>query len=187
MKTEKNIVVRYASGMVGDQLVAREWKGIPYLANAPSYPEDRKFSEKQIAHQERFLDATAYGKQAILKEELLELYAKEAENAPLTPYNVAIRDFLRPPKVRDIDVTGYSGQPGDEIVVRAVDDVEVVGVHVVVINNGDVVEEGDAVRDEFNATLWRYTAQETNGVEGTIVRALAADIPGNVTSGEIEL
>lgn len=64
---------------------------------------------------------------------------------------------------------------------------EVVAVHVVLMKDGRVVEEGDAVRDEFNRTIWRYTTRENNGTEGMVVLVRAVDRPGNVTEKEIEL
>lgn len=187
MKTKKNVVVRHASGMLGEQVVAREWKGRPYLANAPNFPEDREFTEQQIDQQERFRDATAYGKGVIKSENMPQVYEKIAENERLTTYNVAVRDFLRPPIVREIYPEKYTGKPGEEITVRAIDDVYVVGVRVVIRNNGDVVEQGEALRDEVNAALWRYTTTEENGLEGTTIEAYATDMPGNMTKGEVEL
>ena len=187
MKTANNVVIRHASGMLGDQVVARNWKGIPYLANRPNFPEDREFSEAQISQQEKFHDATAYAKGLVNSEELPEVYEKEAESGRLTTYNVAVRDFLKPPKVRDIDVSGYTGQPREEIVVRAVDDVEVVSVHVAITNDGVLVEEGEAYRDPLNATLWRYATTQENELPGTVIEAHASDIPGNVTAAMVEL
>ena len=187
MQTKNNVIVRHASGTLGGQVVAREWKGRPYLANRPSYPRDREFSEEQLCQQERFEDATAYGKALIQLDEVPEIYKQKAESARLTAYNISIRDFLKPPVIRDIGVDGYTGKPGEEIVVRARDDTEVIAVHVVIRNDGEVVEEGDAVRDRFNQSLWRYVTVEENGLSGTTIEALATDRPGNVASGEVEL
>ncbi|MEE9507559.1 MAG: hypothetical protein V3V98_10535 [Thermoplasmata archaeon] len=187
MKTSSNVVMRFASGKLGDQVVARNWKGIPYLANVPKFPENREFSEKQMNQQEKFLDATAYAKGVMLLEEPPEIYVNETEGRPLTVFNVAVRDYLTPPNVRDIDIDGYTGQPGEEIVIRAVDDCEVVSVHVAITNDGVLIEEGDAVRDPLNTTLWRYATTEVNELPGTVIEAYATDRPGNVTAGVIEL
>ena len=73
MKTRNNVVVRHASGMLGDRVVAKEWKGRPYLAKRPSYPRDREFTEEQLCQQERFEDATAYGKALIQLDEVPEI------------------------------------------------------------------------------------------------------------------
>lgn len=168
-------------------MVAREWKGIPYLANVPKFPENREFSEAQISQQESFFDATAYAKGVMQLEEPPEIYVKEIEGRPLTVFNVATRDYLRPPNVRDIGIDGYTGQPGEEIVVRAIDDCEVVSVHVAITRDGVLVEEGEAYVDPLNATLWRYTTTQENELPGTVIEAYATDRPGNVTAGVIEL
>ncbi len=173
--------------MLGDQVVAREWKGRPYLAKRPKFPEDREFSEAQLEQQQRFLDAAAYAKSLLDSGEMPEVYRKEAKSARLTEYNVAVRDFLRPPNVRDINVSGYTGKPGEDIVIRAVDDSEVVSVHIAIANDGVLVEEGEAVRHPYNATLWRYTTTEENEIPGTVIEAQASDRPGNLTAGRVEL
>ena len=102
-------------------------------------------------------------------------------------HHVAVRDFLRPPNVRDINVSGYTGKPGEDIVIRAVDDCEVVSVHIALANDGVLVEEGEAVRHPYNATLWRYTTTEENEIPGTVIEAQASDRPGNVTAGRVEI
>ncbi|MCJ2670288.1 MAG: hypothetical protein LN416_07255 [Candidatus Thermoplasmatota archaeon] len=187
MRTDQNVVIRYASGMLGDQVVARSWKGRPFLANRPKFSPDRKFSDAQISQQEKFMDAAAYAKGVMPLEETPEIYVNEAKSHNLTEYNVAMRDYLRPPNVRDIGIEGYTGQPGEEIVVRAVDDCEVVSVHVAITHDGEIVEEGDAYRDPLNTTLWRYSTTQENELPGTVIEAYATDMPGNVTAGVIEL
>jgi hypothetical protein len=179
--------MRHASGKLGDQVVAREWKGIPYLANVPKFAVDREFSEKQITQQEKFMDAAAYAKGVMLLEEPPEIYVKETEGRPLTVFNVAMRDYLKPPNVRDIGIDDYTGHPGEEIVVRAIDDCEVVSVHVAITKDGEIVEEGEAYVDPLNATLWRYSTTQENEIPGTVIEAYAADRPGNVTAAMVEL
>jgi signal peptidase I len=186
MKTEKNVVMRYASGMLGGQVVAREWKGRPYIANRPTYRDDREFSEAQISQQQKFLDGAAYAKGVISMEEIPEVYVEKAESQELSTYNVAMRDFLKPPNVREIIVDGYTGKPGEVIVIRATDDTEVASVSVS-IHNGEVVEQGEAVRDPYNATLWLYTTTRENELPGTKVEAYAVDRPGNVVGAMVEL
>ena len=187
MKAKGNIVVKYASGGIGKQLIAKTWKGRPYVASFPYYPDNRKFSEKQLDHQLRFRRASSYAKGLIDRQLVPESYERVAERKRLTVYNVAIKDFFHPPDVFSIDLQEYSGNKGEEILVETLDDVEVVAVHVVLKRDDQVVEEGDAVQDEYNVAVWHYTTQKDNGVEGTIVEAYAEDLPGNVTKGEVEL
>jgi hypothetical protein len=140
-----------------------------------------------LTQQEKFMDAAAYAKGVMLLEEVPEIYVKETEGRPLTVFNVAMRDYLKPPNVREIGVDAYEGHPGEEIVVRAIDDCEVVSVHVAITKDGEIVEEGDAYRDPLNATLWRYATTQENELPGTVIEAYAADRPGNVTAAMVEL
>lgn len=187
MKTKGNLIVKYASGGVGKQLIAKTWKGRPYLASYPVFPENREFSEKQIAHQMRFRQATSYAKWLVDSGEVPEIYEAKAERKRLTVYNIAIKDFFNAPDVYSIDLQDYTGKAGEEILVSALDDVEVMAVHVILRKDDEVVEEGDAEKDKYNAAVWRYTTQKDNGIEGTVVEAYAEDRPGNVTRGEVEI
>lgn len=181
MKTKNNLIMRFLSGMLGRQVVAKEWKGRPYIASAPTYPKDRKFTERQVAHQERFRDATVYAKAV----QDIEIYKDKAKKQRLTSYQVALRDFMKPPVIRQIEIR-HTKELGMEVVVRAIDDTEVVGVHVALKKDGSIIEEGDAVRDKYNATIWRCTTREENVVAGTTVEVYATDRPGNVTLEEID-
>lgn len=187
MKTRGNVVVRYASGGVGKQLVAKTWKGRPYLASYPVFDDNREFSEKQMAHQMRFKQATSYAKGLIDKDLVPDVYEAIAKRRRLTVYNVAIRDFFNPPNVYTIDLQDYTGKADEEILVSALDDVEVMRVHLILRREDEIIEEGDAVRDEYNDATWRYKTQKENGIEGTVVEAYAEDRPGNITKGEVEL
>lgn len=173
-------------GRIGN-ILARIWKNRTYFSTIPSFPKNRKFSDQQIAHQDRFRDAAFYAKSVMKDDSLRMKYQPKAEKLQLTVYNVAIRDFFRPPKTKSINAEEYSGKPGDEIVIRVVDDVEVVRVHVVLKKNGEIVEEGDAVRDKFNAMLWRYAAKKENEPSGMMMEVCAFDLPGNRSECKIEL
>jgi hypothetical protein len=187
MKAKGNIVVKYASGGVGKQLIAKTWKGRSYLASYPYYPDDRKFSEKQLDHQLRFRRASSYAKGTIDQDLVPESYERIADRKRLTVYNVAIKDFFNPPDIFSIDMEEYTGKKGEEIVVETLDDVEVTAVHVVLRREDEVIEEGDAVQDKYNVAAWHYNTQKNNGVEGTVVEAYAEDLPGNVTKAEVEV
>ena len=116
-----------------------------------------------------------------------EAYERIADRKRLTVYNVAIKDFFNPPDIFSIDMEEYTGKKGEEIVVEALDDVEVTAVHVVLRQEDEIIEEGDAVQDKYNIAAWYYRTQKENGVEGTVVEAYAKDLPGNVTKGEVEI
>lgn len=179
-----NIIFRNVRGRLGDLIARRGKDGSTILSLLPRFRKDRKFSPAQRAHQERFADAAAYGKGARRDPSLREAYEPVARKKRISVYNAAIRDYFHMPEIRSVDTSGYAGK---EMVIRAVDDVEVLRVHVIIQKNGEVLEEGDAVREKFNATLWHYVAQKDLEIEGCIIEVQAEDRPGNVTVREFAL
>lgn len=69
---------------------------------------------------------------------------------------------------------------------KAVDDILVKDIEIAIIANGEVIGQGEVVRNDFNAPLWTYRTQEPNGHESFVVRVKATDIAGNQTIGEVE-
>lgn len=105
-------------------------------------------------------------------------YASLAETRKMPVFACIMADYLNPPIVDAIDLTGYQGQLGQFITVRASDDGAVTGVTVVLRGlTGLVVEEGPAT---YVNGLWRYTATTTLAPEaGVFVEAAATDRPGH--------
>jgi len=175
-KVRNNMLVRGLSGAVGDQFVIRKDKaGRTIVGNMPEFDEKRPFSEAQVAHQEAFKEAAAYGKGAKGQD----VYAVKAEGTPLTPYNVALADWFHEPEIKEIDLSGWDGQAGQVIRIEAVDDVQVKQVTVVITDEaGTVLEHGAAVK-EADGLWWDYTT--TQAASGTPkVIASAEDLPGHI-------
>jgi hypothetical protein len=80
-----------------------------------------------------------------------------------------------------VDLSAYTGQAGDEIKIRALDDFGVASVHVTLIDgqNGVAIENGSAVEIAAGSGLWDYTAT-VNVSSGTNVNinVVATDHPG---------
>ncbi len=101
---------------------------------------------------------------------------------------VAVADFLKAPSIEQVNLSAYTGQPGDTIRIRVIDDFAVKSV-VVRITNGDgsLVEEGEAHPDAINFE-WIYTATATNSnLDGDKIEIIASDTPGNITQEDIVL
>jgi hypothetical protein len=98
-----------------------------------------------------------------------------------------VRDFLKPPVVKKIDVSNYKGAVGSVIVVNAKDDFRVALVKVSIHSStGVLVEEGNAILDPVKRRLWNYTATQNNAtLTGSVISATATDLPGN--SGSLEI
>ena len=91
--------------------------------------------------------------------------------------------------VDEVDVSGYTGQMGDPIVVRASDDFDVVAVSVSLTDtDGNPLEQGDAVESAPDSGSFTYNAT-TAVAPGTTVRiaVTATDRPGGEGQGEQEV
>jgi len=141
----------------------------------------------QEAHKLVFIDASRYAKAAIADPATKAMY-QEKTNGKNSAYNLAMADFMKAPVIPSITVDQYLGQPGNPIIIRAVDDFKVTAVKVVISSeDGNLIERGDAVA-EPGGSDWRYTATTVNPrVDGSVVSATASDRPGNHTTKEARL
>jgi hypothetical protein len=83
--------------------------------------------------------------------------------------------------VDEINLSTYTGKPGEAIKIRASDDFEVVGVGVRILDaNGVVLEQAPAAQGSAGA--WTYTATTTlpDGQQ-VLIEVTAADRPGHKT------
>jgi len=181
-----SIITGKFTGMLGKELVFREWDGMTIVAKAPKARRSKpSVAEETI--RERFLIASQYAR-AVSKNPDQAMAAEYA--AALRPrqnvYSRALEDCLKPPKVKDINAEAYSGAAGSRISIKAVDDFRVTEVKVFIYGaDSTLLETGLA---ESNGVLWDYTAtQENNAVAGTKIVAVATDLPGNEGVLEITL
>ncbi len=175
-KVRNNMMVRNLSGAVGEQFVIRKDKaGRTIVSNMPDFDENRPFSEAQLAQQDAFKRAAAYGKAAKGQA----VYVAKAAGTPMHPSNVAMADFLHKPEIKEIDLSGWNGQAGQTIRIEAEDDVQVKQVTVVITDEaGTVLEQGAAVA-AGDGLWWNYTT--TKAASGTPkVVVSAEDLPGHI-------
>jgi hypothetical protein len=89
--------------------IYRVIRGRTVSSRYPVYTKGRKRSEKQVANNVTFGDATIYAKRVIIDPTLrckYELRVKGLQNA----WNLAIRDYMlrhRAKKIKGIDTSGY--------------------------------------------------------------------------------
>jgi hypothetical protein len=182
-KVAKNMVLHGASGKIGDQIVIRQRGDTTVLAQAPG-KRTTDSTEDQVAHQGKFQEAVLYGRSVVrTPSEKAEYQEKADEN--ISAFNLAVADFFHAPAIDEIDLTNYSGQAGDSIRVRAIDDFKVVQVHVAIYNaDGSLVEEGDAVK-QANELDWTFTATVVNeSTDGDRIVIRAYDKPAHVAQTE---
>src|SRR5689334_19561259 len=113
--SNKSVITGKFSGILGKELVFREWAGKTVVAKAPGKREGDP-TEKQASLQERFLIASRYAR-AVIKSADTSL--AEAYRTVLRPrqnvYSRALEDFMTSPVVKSIDTRNYKGTIGDKI------------------------------------------------------------------------
>lgn len=174
-KVRNNIFVRGLSGSVGDQFVVKQDKnGRTIISNVPTFNENRTFSESQLGQQEKFREAVEYAKEAKSQQ----VYVDKAEDSSRTPYNVAMADFFHAPEILELDVTAWHGEAGQVIRIKAMDDVQVTQVNVVITDSaGAVLEQGAAAQSDNR--WWNYTTTAAAAGDPRVV-VTARDLPGNL-------
>jgi len=185
-KLNYNVVMHGVSGRVGDLLTFIQRHGKTYIGKIRA-KGDGTVTDKQQAVRDKFLAASRYAKGALNDPQKLALYKEKAE-AGVTPFNLALKDFISVPEINGFDTTLYTGAIGGIIKIAAKDDTLVTEVKVRITSTaGVMLEEGLAVLNAETQTF-DYAATVANGVRaGSKVTAFAKDLPGNVTEQEIVL
>ena len=148
-----------------------------------------KRSEKQIANQNRFREATKYGKHVKKDPEMVALY-KQKKKSNQSVWNVSISDYMLKPKIKGIDFGGYVGVQGNKIVINAWDQFSVMKVKVKIKNEGgEVLEEGEARKTGYaGAFEWEYIVTVDNpGYKKGTIEVSVKDRPGNEVKESYEL
>jgi hypothetical protein len=116
---------------------------------------DHEPTEAQLAHRERFRQAVLFGEMVRADPEAKAIYDEAAEARGKPMLSLAVADFFNAPSVDEVDLSGYGGQVGDEIAIRASDDFDVVGVRVALTGaDGTPIEEGAAAETPPDSVSW---------------------------------
>lgn len=167
------------SGMIGGQLVLSVRKGQTILRAAPTAPKGPGTAGQQ-AQRSRFQKAIFYAKNAAQDPATRALYEAKAKEEDLTVFNVLVADFMKAPDIQALDLTNYTGEIGDTILIVVEDDFSVERVQVKIENgDGTLVEAGEAVQQP-NPSEWLYTATAANAsLVGDKLTVVVNDRPGN--------
>ncbi|HET8579667.1 MAG TPA: hypothetical protein VFL31_01595 [Nitrospiraceae bacterium] len=168
-KAVKDKLLPGLSGKLEGIIIRRMREGSIRLGAKPDFSE-RQFSEGQLAHQQRFREASAYARRAVRIE---PAYAELARRTNRNAYNIALSDWFHPPVIYSIE------RVGGLIRVEAGDNVLVAKVELKILDvQGQILEQGYAIqRDpELCHEWWEYTA-ETGGT----ILVEAWDLAGNKT------
>jgi hypothetical protein len=170
-KVIDNDIVAGLSGKLGKRLVFRHLRnGRTIVLTRPDF-SSRVFSQEQLAHQDRFKQASDYARRAAKEE---PVYAALAARSGRGAYHVALTDWFHPPVIKQ--VTAQAGT----IRVYATDDVQVAQVRVTISDEqGNVIEQGQAALNGDG--WWEYLLSS----EGRVTIE-AFDLAGNVVSRELQ-
>jgi hypothetical protein len=144
-------------------------------------------SAAQVEVRDRFRMAAIWAKNVLADPLQLAAYQAKAKNVK-TPFLLAVTDFLKPPRISEINDSGYNGHAGDEILVSAIDDFKVKEVSVVITDpSGTLIEEGQCQPDG-TSMYWKYTATvEVSSLSGVGITAVAKDNPGHTGESTVTL
>ncbi|MBN1995613.1 MAG: hypothetical protein JW953_23195 [Anaerolineae bacterium] len=185
-KVKLNPVLERIRGQVGD-LVFKRYGEEVIISRKPDF-EDREWTAAQLTARERFRQATLYGKMVMADAGAKALYEEAAAAKGQPIFSLTIADFLNAPSIDEVDLSGYGGTAGDEIVVRASDDFAVTAVNVSLADTGGAeIESGAAVETPPNSGRWVYPSTAAVA-PGTTVRigVTVTDRPGGVVTATEE-
>ena len=153
-KIKLNPVLEGIQGKFGDMVFRRQGDRV-IVAHRPDVSK-RTVSDQQKAQQDRFRLAILYGKAAMADTAKHIQYAGGAPAKHMTPFHLAVADFLNAPVVDEIDLSAYSGQAAEKINIRAHDDYKFTGVAVAIHDtDGHILEQGAAALNQDG--VWAYT------------------------------
>lgn len=184
MELLENDLVSGSSGRFGKRLIYRRRGDKTIIAGRPLRKRNPN-TPLQQAIRETFAEGVLYAKTVMADEAAKALYqAKLKGNQSV--FNLALADFCKPPKITKHNTAHYSGQPGDKISIRAIDDFKVEWVKLQIKDSSDaIIEEGPAILSA-NGADWIYTASAANAtLAGTRLIMSVGDLPGNVTTEEV--
>ena len=173
-------------GSFGD-VVFRRFGQQVYLSHKPDMSGIRP-SPAQLAHRERFRQAMLYAHRALSDPLTAAPYRHAVRQPNQRASALALADFMHAPVIDAVDLSDYSGRPGDPIVVHAHDDFEVLLVQVSLSDaSGAQLETAPAAEQPAGSGRWVYTAH-CPLAPGTRVRATASasDRPGNRVEHSVE-
>ena len=185
MKAQLHPMFEKVSGEMGD-MVFRVIRGKVVVSRKPD-TTGIVYSESQIAHRQRFKQATVYGKGVMANEEVRPLYEAAAKEKNIPVFAITIADFFNAPEIHNVDVTNYHGSAGDKISILASDDFGVASVHVTLKDGmGNPIESGEAIESVQGSGQWIYTVTTTSGSTVT-AQVVAMDRPGGTAVKTVNL
>ena len=126
-------------------------------------PRKGEKSEAELERVENWAEARAYANSVKASNpELWALYQKVGKERKVSPFALAVGDYLKTPSFKPLDLKGYKGEVGNPIQIRAMDNIGLASVEVSIdMQDGTDVEKGMAVELGERTGFWVYTATQT--------------------------
>ncbi|MCB2378325.1 hypothetical protein LGH70_12065 [Hymenobacter sp. BT635] len=174
-----NSLLRGISGKIGSITVRQV--GNQTIVSAAEGQKRGAGSPKQQEQRGRMHLARLYAQAQLLDPATKALYATGITTRLNNARLVAITDFMNAPVVTAVDLSGYHGQAGDSIRIRATDDFAVTAVLVRLYTPlGKLAAEAAATLQPD--TSWLYHTLTAGPYQpGTRIEVEAQDRPGNKT------
>ena len=116
-------------------------------------------SQAQLDNWAHWKDCAARARAALEIPAMREFYERIATERDSKPYTVAFTDFLVEPSFKPLDLSGYKGEVGNLIKIRAVDDIGLAEVEVTLTAiDGTQLEKGKAIESGVGTGQWTYIA-----------------------------
>lgn len=185
-RANNNVILSHLSGSIGNQITIRQTGGNT-IVSKKQRKSRKRISAKQVEVKVIFKDAT-HRAMRLLKDPDMKDFYESIKGPGQTAYNMAVKDVINPPEIKDIRTDLYSGKAGEQIIIRAIDVFRVYRVTVSICSeDGVLIEQGNAIVAR-NGKDWTYTTTKANKVlKGAKIQAEAEDVPGNKTYSEVTL
>jgi hypothetical protein len=125
-------------------------------------PKTGEKSEAELRRDYRMAEARAYATTVKAEDpELWAFYKQVGKPKKISARAIAIKDFMRVPFFRPLNLTNYKGRVGDPIKIHCVDDIGLVSVEVAIDRqDGTDVEKGMAAVLDAREGFWVYKATQ---------------------------
>lgn len=180
MPITNNILLRNFSGAVGKKFVLRVYNGRTFISRYPYFANGHAPTPGQKIRRMKFKEAVLFAQAVLRDPELKAFYAAFANPPHSSAYHKAISDACTEPVIVDLDSSEYKGSPGQAIRIQAAKRFGIAEVLVrIILPDGQLLEEGEADYDP-RALTWTYLAtQQLPPLPGSVLQAIAIDLPGN--------
>jgi hypothetical protein len=169
------------SGKVG-KIIFRTYLGKTYASSRPR--KHKKQSEQQRSNREKFQLATQYAKRVMADADMKAYYKSIALQLALpNAYTAAITDYLRKPKISEVDTSGYNGRLGDSVKITASKKhFKLASVNVIIASEDNrVLEQGPAQWQGGDQWEFRGEALLLSPEDSYVIMVTATDQMGGKT------